>query len=472
MADTSINPGVPLPAGIRYPQDYSISELTLLTSVGTWDFKNIMVEISYHEDLFNNTSSGYLLVSESANYIETLQLNGNEFLRLSFSVGGDENNKIDKLFRIYKMDNKKQQGNMYTMSYCLYFCSEEMLLNEQYKVCKAYPNQEIYKNIIDILLNKLKVSPNRIGAIESTYGSYDFVIPTIKPFDAINWMSVYARSALGTNGSDMVFYEDKYGFNFRSMQSLMKNPIYHNYTYNPKNTDPSNLNSDASNVLTYEFLNSFDTLNGINSGMFANQLISVDILTRSKKVTNFDYGGYQKDSKTVKLNPNPIINQYQNRFQDELNQTSQAVLKLIFSNFSQDSSSYLKQFPGAVAHNIYAETYIPYRTAQLSLSNYTRLKISVPGDSNLTVGMVVGFSIKSTNPLSTDPDLFYSGNYLITAVRHLITNRYITVLELAKESVPTQYASPDNNSPIWQNTVKGIIKAENDFGNGVTGVIE
>jgi len=460
VADNSVNPSVPLPPAIRYPQDYSISNLTLLTPAGTWDFKNIMVELSYHEDLFNNTASGYLMVSESANFIETLHLNGNEFLRMTFSVGGNISTQIDKVFRIYKMDTRKQENNMYTMSYALYFCSEEMLLNEQYKISKAYPNTEIYKNVLDILLNQLNISPQKIANVEQTYGSYDFVIPTIKPFDAINWMSNYARPASGILGSDMVFYEDKYGFNFRSLQSLMKNPVYHNYSYNPKNTDPSNLNSDEFNVLTYEFLNSFDTLGAINSGIFANQLISVDILTRTRKVTNFDYGAYQSDVNVVKLNNNPITNQYTNRKKDQLNQTPQAVVKLIFSNFSQDSSNYIKQCPGAVAHNIYAETYIPYRTAQMSLSNYTRLKISVPGDSALTVGMVVGFSLKSNNPNNNSPDSFYSGNYLVTAVRHIITNRYITVLELAKESVPTPYASPDNNSPIWQNTVKGLTKAE------------
>jgi hypothetical protein len=458
--DNSVNPSVPLPPAIRYPQDYSISNLTLLTPAGTWDFKSIMVELSYHEDLFNNTASGYLMVSESANFIETLHLNGNEFLRMTFSVGGNVSTQIDKVLRIYKMDTRKQENNMYTMSYALYFCSEEMLLNEQYKISKAYPNTEIYKNVLDILLNQLNIPPQKIANVEQTYGSYDFVIPTIKPFDAINWMSNYARPSSGILGSDMVFYEDKYGFNFRSLQSLMKNPVYHNYSYNPKNTDPSNLNSDEFNVLTYEFLNSFDTLGAINSGIFANQLISVDILTRTRKVTNFDYGAYQSDANVVKLNKNPITNQYTNRKKDQLNQTPQAVLKLIFSNFSQDSSNYLKQFPGAVAHNIYAETYIPYRTAQMSLSNYTRLKISVPGDSALTVGMVVGFSLKSNNPNNNSPDAFYSGNYLVTAVRHIITNRYITVLELAKESVPTPYASPDNNSPIWQNTVKGLTKAE------------
>jgi hypothetical protein len=452
-------PETPPTSGIRYSQDYSITNLTLLTATNTWDVKNILVELSYHEDLFNNTASGYIMLSEATGYVELGHMNGNEFLRITFSTTGQQGTEVDKLFRIYKMANRRQENTLSTMSYALYFCSEEMILNEQYKICKSYPNQPIYSNVYDILLNELMVDKSKINVIENTYGTYDFVIPTIKPFDAINFMSIYARPTDGGVGADMVFYEDKNGFNFRSLQSLMANPAYQKYKYGPKNTDTNNLSKTQLNALTYEILNSFDTLNAINSGVFANQLISVDILTRTKKVTNFDYGSYQRNKSTVKLNPNPITNQYTNRKGHQLNQASQSVLKLIYSNFQQNSSTYIKDLDnGSIAHNIYAETYIPYRTAQLALDNYTRVKISVPGDSNLTVGMVINFELGSTNPLDQKPDAFYSGKYLVTAVRHLINRRYITILELCKESVPTPYASPDTSSTIWQNSAKGIFK--------------
>lgn len=452
MADT------PLPSGIRFPQDYSISNLRILSAVGEFDLKNIRTELSYHEDLFNNSTSGYLMVTEAMNYIETLQLNGSEFLRVTFSATGEENTAVDKLFRIYKLDKRKLEGNLNTISYCLYFCSEEMLLNEQYKICKAYANSTISNNIKDILDNYLQVPTYNV---QDTFGNYDFIIPTLKPFDAINFMAVYARPANGNPGADMLFYENKDGFNFRSLQSLMGAPVYRNYTYNPKNTDPTNLNADMFDVLTYEILNSFDTLNGISSGAFANELLSVDILTKTKTITPFDYGAYQSDKTSIHLNDYPLVNRYKNRNGDEINQTSAAMLKLIYSNFNENDSSYVQKvktkYPDVVAHNIYAETYVPYRTAQLALSNYTRLKVSVPGDSNLTVGLVVGFSLNSLNPLNDGPDKFYSGNYLITGVRHLISNRYITILELAKDSVTTQYASPDNTSTTWDQTVKGIL---------------
>jgi hypothetical protein len=66
----------------------------------------------------------------------------------------------------------------------------------------------------------------------------------------------------------------------------------------------------------------------------------------------------------------------------------------------------------------------------------------VPGDPALTVGQTLNFSLLSLTPESKKADSYYSGKYLITAVRHMITmNEYKTVLELAKDSVPTKYAA-------------------------------
>jgi len=447
----------PTPSGIIYSKDFSLVTLTLLTSVSTLDVKNIMTELSYYEDLFNNTASGYVMFVDSMGYIENLNLTGNEYIRMTFGKTNQKENWIDKLYRVYKVAKRLPEGNGNTESYSLYFCSEEMILSEQYKISKSYPNSAISDNIADILTTYLKVPDKKMQVIESTLGLYDFIVPYLKPFDAINWMSVYARPENGNPGSDMVFYEDKSGFNFRSIQSLMGGPVYHKYTYSPKNLDSSvqDLNAEVYNVSTYEILESYDALKAINSGVFANRLISVDPLLRRYKTTDFDYASYIQNSKM--LNPYAITNNFKNRFDDGLNATPEAVLKLVFSNYNQTDLSQIKNNPGSVAHDIYAETYIPYRTAQMALDNYTRVKISVPGDPGLTVGLVVNFALLSKNPNQKEPDSFYSGNYLVTAVRHIISpNEYKTVLELAKESSPSQYAGVDNTSTIWKNTVRGL----------------
>ena len=71
-------------AGIKSQLDYSLTNLTLLTSVTTFDLKNTMQEISYNEDIFNNVLSGYVMIVEASGFIETLAINGTEFLRLTF----------------------------------------------------------------------------------------------------------------------------------------------------------------------------------------------------------------------------------------------------------------------------------------------------------------------------------------------------------------------------------------------------
>jgi hypothetical protein len=444
-------------AGIKNSKDYALTNLTLLSSVGSLDLKNTFEEISYNEDLFNNSLSGYVYIIESSGLIETAAMNGTEFLRLTFSKFGDSSNQIDKLFRVYKVGKRKLEGTMYKESYVLYFCSEELLLSEQYKISKRYRDSLISDIVSDVLTNYLKVPNNKSGTIETTYGKYDFIIPTLKPFDAINYVTNYARPNPQNPGADMLFYEDKNGFQYRSLQSLMRQPSYYTYTYKPKNIDSKDLNTDTHNVLTYEFLDSFDTLNGITSGTFANQLISLNPLTRTKKVTNFDYTVYSRQAKL--LNSYGIIDDSTNRNGDNLGQASQSMLKLIFSNFDSASSSYVAGVPGASGNDIYAETFIPYRTAQLGLANYTRLRISVPGDCNLTVGRVLTFNLSSRNVANKGAlDKYYSGNYFITGVRHLIDlTSFRTILEITKESVPNSYPANNNKSGLWSNTVKGII---------------
>ena len=442
-------------SGIIYPNDYTLINLLLLTSVAAFDVKNILVELSYNEDLFTNSASGYLMVVDSTGYIEKLNMNGNEFIRMTFGKADDTINVVDKIFRVFKVSKRTPENDGNTETYSLYFCSEELVLSEQHKISKSYKAKDITTNVMDILTNYLKVPNNKLGVIEQTLGVYDFIVPNLKPFDAINWMSTYARPDATKYGADFLFFEDKFGYNFRSIQSLIVQPIYNTYSYNPKNISQT-LTDKTYNVSTYEIMDSYDTLGAINSGIFANQLISVDPLLRRYRITNFDYGAYSTSAK--KLNNSPITNNYKNRFDEGINQTPQAVTKLVFSNFNQTDSSLVKA-KGGVGHDIFAETYIPYRTAQLPLLNYTRIKISVPGDSALTIGRTISFNLLSKDAIKKEPDGFYSGNYLITAVRHLLTvHKYTTILELAKDSTVNMYSTVDNNLPVWKDTAKGIIK--------------
>jgi hypothetical protein len=448
--------------GIRYPGDFQLISVTVHAATKDIDLFFNVIELSYNEDLFNNTASGYVMVKDSIDLLNTMSLSGNEFIHLHFGKADDTTFIIKKSFRIFTVSKREPLNDGNTETYSIYFCSEELLLSEQYKISKSYKNSDIATNIKDILKTYLQVPDKKIAQIDNTYGVYDFIVPFMKPFDAINWLATYARpGAFGSTtmvGADMLFYENKFGYNFRSLQSLYEQSSMREYMYTPKNLKINDMDYNLRNALSYEIMDSFDTLAGINQGMFANRLLSVDPLLRRYKVTDFSYADY--NNKVEKLNNWPITNNFKNRIEDTVYQTPEASFKLVFANSNQNDYAVIKNNPGSVTRDIFAETYIPNRTAQIPLANYQRMKISVWGDPSLTVGTVITFNLLSKNPIKQDKGLddFYSGNYLVTAVRHVLDQfKYRTILEICKESVSIPYSEARNGSTGWSNAVKGVI---------------
>ena len=467
---------------VNYSTDYQLSAVVLLTGAGSLDLKDKMVELNYFEDVYSATISGQLVISDAVGVINFSSMSGTEFIKITFQKTSDSKVVIDKLFRVYSISNRKVSANDNFETYTINFCSEEFLLSEQYRICKSYRSKTISDIINDVLTTFLKVTKKvNIG---NTIGQYDFILPNKKIFETINWLSTYAQPPTGGSGSvekgksestgtgaDMVFFENGDGYNFQSLQNLYSATPYNAnnpYVFNPKNLDLSGTGYDTNqkvyNVLSLEILDYFDTLGALHKGTFGNRIITVDPLLRKKYVTDFNYDKYF--SKSKKLNNNPVTNNYKNRYGKYLydappNNMEAGVLRLAAGNSNQPNySPYVKQSPGSVAHDIFIENYVPNRVAQIALANYQRIKIIIPGNSEIIAGRVVLFNAYGTSAVtptgtagaSRQFDPYLSGKYLVSAVRHIISaspGTYITVLELAKESTTKAYAGVNNNDASW-----------------------
>ena len=80
--------------------------------------------------------------------------------------------------------------------------------------------------------------------------------------------------------------------------------------------------------------------------------------------------------------------------------------------------------------------------------------MSVPGDPELTVGSVIEFLVPDMRYDENGGrfwDVYYAGNFLVTAVRHKIDqeNKFITIMEISKESLPIPYEKFNNDLPSW-----------------------
>lgn len=453
--------------GITYAKDYNLVSLNLLSSQFiSLDLKPMMIELSYFEDLYSNFISGQLLINDAQGVMEKMGLHGNEYIRVAFGRDDKPELWIDKIFRVFQVSNRQKLTGFDVEGYVIHFCSDELLVSEQYKVSKSYNGKTISTIVNDILKTYIKVPETKYKAenIETTKGVYSFIVPNFKPFEAINSLSLYAQAAT-KQGADMLFFENNEGFNFVSLQTLFERQPYYTYEYRPKNINmkyyDDNITKGVFNVLGYEILKAFNVVEGISSGTFANRLITIDPLLRRYKVTDFNYMTYQEKAKT--LNKNPVVNNLKDRFGNALYETPQGCLKLAGTNSNWENIPYIKARPGSVTKDIFAETFFSQRKSQINLANYSRVKLYVSGDPNISVGRTINFNLLSQSP--ADPteekqlDAYYSGKYLVTAVRHIIqTAGYNTIIEAVKDSLPEPYTDVNNNLPIWKNTVAGVKK--------------
>ena len=135
---------------LKYSTDFVFDNLTLQTNYGaSIDLSPFMVELSYFEDIFSCAISGNIVLSDSSSVINIGTLNGTEFIKISFRKADSQNSKfyINRTFRVYSVTKRViDKGNNYE-NYVINFCSEELLLSEQYRISKSYVN----KNITDII---------------------------------------------------------------------------------------------------------------------------------------------------------------------------------------------------------------------------------------------------------------------------------------------------------------------------------
>jgi len=473
---------------VKYASDYELVFVNILTGALSYPItlKDHLRELNYYEDIYSSTIYGELVLYDATNIISNLRLNGTEFVEFMLRKTREDNDPIQRTFRVYKIGNRVIDSTKNSEAFVLYFCSEELMLSEKYRISKAYQNTQISQIVEDILVNYLKLTPNsdtktkqrtKKYDIEPTTGLYDFILPNKKILETIHWLSMYSRP-IKNPGADFVFFENSNGYHFNSLQTLFtKQKPFKTYYFNPHNISVE-MQDQMIKVAGFEVIKFFDTLAAISDGTFHNRLLSIDPLTRASvsstpyNITDFVYRDYLLGGKL--LNNAPVTTALKNRWGDSIydapsdKRLESGALRLASGNALEKK---LVMDPASVANDIKIEDFVPNRVAQLGLVNYMKIKITVPGDSQIVVGSLLGFNAYDLKPTSYSnadgqgskaPDLFYSGNYLVTAVRHIVNNTDMrTVIEMVKDSFGTDDSAylptvPSNLNNGFKNAINGI----------------
>lgn len=452
----------------------AVNKCLITSATASLEFKNAVIEFAYFEDIFTNTVHGSLLISDSSAFPNILSWCGEERLDLEISKPGLQENAFSGTFRIYNI-TKRHLTKDDNENYLVNFCSESLVLSEKSRVCKTYTNTKISDIVKDIAFNYLNISSSDFpdSNIEETFGNVTLTVPNMKPLEAINWLCTFAivgDSKFGNHsgpegGASYLFWKNRDGYNFRSLLSIFNTVNIHSsrsstymhplarkenfigYWYGIKNTDTpqgTQIFDPYSQIISYEVLNSYDSLEAQQRGMFCNRTISIDYITRLYQNNDFDYNNYfnnflkQKVDLYRDLNNLPVVSNATDGFGKTGNQYPEGTIKIYPSTTMQANNEFVKQNSPNITPN-YVENTVPYRLAQLSLLGINRIKLAIPGDPFITVGKLIDVYIPQT---TTDKngnkldDRFLTGTYLITCVRHALDqeNEFKTIIEIVKDA--------------------------------------
>ena len=447
--------------------DYILERVVLMNHVGfKVDVKHIMIELNIYESIYKNAITGSIVIADEGNQIARMSLQGLEKIAFHLKTPGVSYGKEDVVdateetgepYYIYKVTDRKQATpNM--MIYTLHFASREFMRNMRTKVSQAYDGK-YDRAVIDIMQDKDYLDSRKKLHYEPTGNANKFVVPNLNPFAAIN-MIAKRSVADKSKGVGYYFYETTTGYHFRSWQSMITNQG--NFARPPKqqfyyqqlkmDSDPASTNQDKiereyESVERYEFINNFhDVAANTVLGTYGHRVISHNLFDKSYDISDYNFHNEYRRTPhldTVEgnsINKFPVMDtpvDYDNN--DNVSDYPESRVSLQTTTpflHDKDVGNY------GLDADIDGEKTGQGISQTNQVVNGTALRMTVKGQSYLQSGDLIRFNLKDVNSADTDndDDPRFSGNYIITKIRHQVTkDQYKMILECAKDSVATSY---------------------------------
>ena len=414
--------------------------VSLPPSSKPFDLSQNITRMSYFENILEASVTMEIEVASSTSVFNTVNIRGGEtvMMEVETAQGSFEFDEDNPLY-VYKVSD--MSTTLMGETLVLHLVSREYLTNETSRCLKKYGEQTIHEHVKAILRDELSTNRFSDSTIDSTVNTYTFIGNNKKPFHTLHWLGPKGVSsepgpkgnsggeatgeALGTAG--FLFFENKDGFNFRSLDRLVSktssgsssaNGIYE-YVYTDVIEEGVTKNTQHK-ILKYFYEHNLDLRKSLRVGLYCNYTYFYDSVT--SQLSGFKY---------------EINKQLRSKLGEEDTHSTHfdgAISRVMFriSDHGTLDPGGDKKDSGRDAVDM-AKSYSRY-----NLLFSQALNILVPLNVNLKVGDIIKckLPLKGSDPdgdSGYDKDL--SGNYLIRELRHTFTaNQNTTSLKLMRDS--------------------------------------
>ncbi len=412
---------------LRFAGDVNIDKVLVVTSSGFGqDISAQVVNIEYFENILSPFISGVLTVRESLDLVNLFPFAGEEFVEIEVSTPSLDVSTIKGRYYIYKLSERELLGDR-NVVYRLHFISTEAVVDMNKKVSKVHTG-----NISEIVESLLKDKTNGLQTtkqvrIDPTSRTMKFISNYWSPIECVKYLTEHATNK--DNNPNYVFFENRDGFYFISLDTLYKNEVKQEFLFDKytrdivdsKGASTRNTQEDFKRILDMSIPVGFDYIDRIKNGTLASRLISWDMTRKQYNVRLYNY----KDnfSKKVHLNEFPLA-------------SDRAIAKSASTIFTVPRMTDVWQGFGDLSNY----KIIQERNSLMMLSSQSSIKISVPGRTDYTAGQKVKVTLNKIEPVSKNDsdteDKMFSGNYIIAAINHYVNREMHTChMELIKDSL-------------------------------------
>lgn len=382
-------------------------KLTNTNKSATIDIRSQLLTFSVYEDIQEPTIYAEIVLNDALGLVKNFPIIGEEDVEISFIVPGRDKVTTYKL-RTFAIDGTSFSDNNQSSNFILKCVSHEHFTNSVQQIDKGY-NVTIAEMVIDILKNELNVKKGI--NVEATRGLIPVAVPRMNPFSAIDYLRQRAV-AKRPSGGVFVFFENQFGYNFISLEKLIedgkKNIVTKTFTHAPDTRSTKERQAYAwRNITKFEHLTKFDTISKMSNGMFKNNVIAFDMTT--KDVTNTEFR-IQEQAKVFETGENKA----------RLTSTE----KLI--NEANRGAPYYMFAPKDISKgNAFLTDLMGYKLAYTNMFNQNIVRCQVYGDNYLAVGDMVALNLPESSGTTEKKtgDTRFSGNYMITKLRHMVYQR-------------------------------------------------
>lgn len=434
---------------------------------GTVDLKNFVMQFDVYMSVTSNAMTMNVQISDAAGLITALPIMGQELLTVRFQTPNIDES-FHRTFVIHSVTNRslnRDREQRYTLE-CITpegYVNQIARLNNKFSGPTDELASQIFVEMSDARItfaDGKKSTKSSLDIIDQPFvtNNFEFTCNYWSPFKAINFLASRSRGA--TSGkTNVLFFERKDSFAFLPLEALVKTqkdaksiydeytkvesqdaPIYNDVRDKTYKYQSQYLNSTYHTILSMDYEVSRSLLMNNKTGFHGTSVFSYDFT--SKRMLNMKYDN-RPEAKDIAQEDKKYITE---GFED-------------FTSIGKNNTI----LDGTLADPLAHRSFTPMMTSPFG-STYTRgfeqvrnqlvrnfsltelennaIEITVPGKSDVNIGLLTRLIFPKTEDKTNEPDQndledpYVSGLYMITAVKHIVQpGKHEMVLRLVRDSL-------------------------------------